>query len=252
MESLDVAVVGAGPYGLSVAAHLAPRLRVRVFGRPMQTWRELMPPDMLLRSDWDHTNLSAPDDRGTIDRWLRTTSETRTEPIPLPMFLRYADWFVDRFVPDIDHSWIDRIAAGNGGFVLRTDDGRFQEARHVVLAVGVTPFPFVPEVLRDLGSQHLSLAVDASEGDLLSGKRIIVVGGGQNGLEAALRACRSGAASVDVLVRSHIRWFAAHEPDSERGRAGTWLYRLAYPIGGLRSPSSEPASPASGALRAHA
>ena len=53
VDQLDVAVVGAGPYGLSIAAHLAPRARVRTFGQPMHTWRTLMPPDMLMRSHWE-------------------------------------------------------------------------------------------------------------------------------------------------------------------------------------------------------
>ena len=91
-EQLDVAIVGAGPYGLSVAAHL-PEGRVRVFGEPMHTWRTRMPPDMLLRSDWEETSLSAPNDAGTIDVWAREVGEPRQNPIPLQTFLRYADWF---------------------------------------------------------------------------------------------------------------------------------------------------------------
>jgi len=44
---LDTAVVGAGPYGLSVAAHAAARgSRTRVFGTPMQAWAEHMPVGM--------------------------------------------------------------------------------------------------------------------------------------------------------------------------------------------------------------
>lgn len=232
----EVAVVGAGPYGLSVAAHLAPRVRVCVFGRPMRTWRELMPPDMLLRSDWEHTNLSAPDDLGTIDRWTIETGEVRTEPLPLQMFLRYADWFVRRFVPDVDDSRITELGRFDDRFWLRTDDGRLVRARNVVLALGVTPFPFVPEVLRSLGPEHLSLAAQVQRPGSLDGRRVVVVGGGQNALEAALGAVRAGAASVDVLVRSRVRWFAGREPSEERGRIRTALCRLAYPIVGFGPP----------------
>jgi FAD-dependent urate hydroxylase len=52
-------VVGAGPYGLSTAAHLLGYgLKVSVFGTPFQLWRENMPRGMLLRSYWWATNLS--------------------------------------------------------------------------------------------------------------------------------------------------------------------------------------------------
>ena len=51
MNNYDVAVIGAGPYGLSVAAHLREQsLKVIVFGRPMSFWDRNMPVGMLLRS----------------------------------------------------------------------------------------------------------------------------------------------------------------------------------------------------------
>ena len=74
-HELDVAVIGAGPYGLSVAAHLAGRMGVRVFGRPMEIWHARMPPKMLLRSAWEETSLSAANDRGTIDEWAAEVGE---------------------------------------------------------------------------------------------------------------------------------------------------------------------------------
>ena len=69
-EQLDVAIVGAGPFGFSVAAWLDDR-RTRVFGSPMQTWRTLMPPDMLMRSAWEETSLSARGGRGSIDEFIQ-------------------------------------------------------------------------------------------------------------------------------------------------------------------------------------
>ena len=46
----DTVVVGAGPYGLSATAQLLGRgVKVAIFGRPLQLWREKMPRGMLLR-----------------------------------------------------------------------------------------------------------------------------------------------------------------------------------------------------------
>ena len=72
VDRIDTAVVGAGPFGLSVAAHASRRGSVRTFGEPMRTWRHLMPADMVLRSDWEHTNLSAPGRAGTLDAWVQS------------------------------------------------------------------------------------------------------------------------------------------------------------------------------------
>src|ERR1700722_1558411 len=59
--SIDVAILGAGPYGLSVASHLRARgIDFRIFGRPMQSWRAHMPIGMHLKSEGFATNLSDP------------------------------------------------------------------------------------------------------------------------------------------------------------------------------------------------
>ena len=56
---VEVAIVGAGPYGLSLAAHLnGAGIQTRVLGRPMDSWRSHMPQGMLLKSDPFASNLS--------------------------------------------------------------------------------------------------------------------------------------------------------------------------------------------------
>src|SRR5207248_6055962 len=58
----DVAVIGAGPYGLSTAAHLqAAGLDTRVFGEPMSFWRRHMPDRMLLRSSPTASSIADPE-----------------------------------------------------------------------------------------------------------------------------------------------------------------------------------------------
>ena len=136
-------MIGAGPFGLSVAAHLAHR-RTRAFGRPMETWRTRMPPDMRLRSDWEETSLSAPGDRGSISVWSRAAGEPREEPIPLQRFLRYSDWFRETFVPETDPSDVAGWSAAAACSAITTAAGDEADARDVVVAVGVTPFPYAP------------------------------------------------------------------------------------------------------------
>src|ERR1700737_3337868 len=52
MSHYETAIIGAGPYGLSLAAHLRHRgLSYEMFGQPMQSWSAFMPKGMLLKSE---------------------------------------------------------------------------------------------------------------------------------------------------------------------------------------------------------
>ena len=231
---LDVAVIGAGPFGLSIAAHL-PHRRVRVFGEPMQTWRTRMPPGMRLRSDWEKTSLSAAGGRGTIDEWVATGGGEREEPIPLASFLRYADWFREEFVADVDRADVARLDRAGDAYRLTTSGGEEAAARNVVFALGVTPFPHAPEPFAAAVGEGVSFATDVMSAEGLQGRRVVVVGGGQGGLEAAAVAARRGA-EAELVVRSAVRWFADHEPHHPRGRLQQRLFRLAYPAVGYGPP----------------
>jgi lysine/ornithine N-monooxygenase len=233
-ERLDVAIVGAGPYGLSVAAHLAGR-RARTFGEPMETWRTRMPPYMLLRSDWKETSLSAPGNLGSIDRWARVVGEDREEPIPLQKFLRYADWFRQTYVPEGDPSDVAALERAPDGYRLTTAAGDEVDAREVVVAVGAVPFAYAPPPLGDAVGGRVAFATSLQDYEPYRGRRVVVVGGGQGGLESASLAVRSGA-DVELVVRSSLRWFADREPHRPRGRVRQRLYRLAYPVVGYGPP----------------
>ncbi len=236
MEAFDTAIVGAGPFGLSIAAHLSRILGIIMFGEPMRTWRTLMPPDMLLRSDWEHTNLSAPNGAGTLEAWVRSGEGERVEPLPLQHFLRYAEWFHRSFVPQSDPADVARVDLADGGVRVTTVSGDEVQARNAVLALGVTPFPRVPPVLGASGDPRIHIVLERTGYDDLAGKRVAVIGAGNNGVESALLAHRADAASVELLVRSHVRWVTEREPHAPRGPVRQRLYDLAYPVVGFGPP----------------
>src|SRR5204863_5404324 len=63
-----MAVIGAGPHGLSMAAH-AHDAEVSVFGEPMEFWRTRMPTGMMLRSAPRASSIGHPSRTLTIERW---------------------------------------------------------------------------------------------------------------------------------------------------------------------------------------
>jgi cation diffusion facilitator CzcD-associated flavoprotein CzcO len=233
-DDLDVAVVGAGPFGLSVAACL-PGRKVRVFGEPMKTWATTMPRDMVLRSAWAETSLAAPRDEGSILGWAKREGVSTLGPIPLETFLAYADWFRERFVPEVDAADVATAARRDGGFDLTTAAGDTVGARTLVVAVGVTPFSWAPPAIAAVDDPRIRFAIDVRDFDELRGARVLVLGGGQAALEAAGRAARARA-TAELVSRSPIHWFADREPDRPRSPLRQRLYRLAYPAVGYGPP----------------
>jgi hypothetical protein len=69
----------------------------------------------------------------------------------------------------------------------------------------------------------------------LAGRRLMIIGAGQSGLEAAGMAAQAGA-SVELVSRSTVHWFRDREPYYPRSPLRQWLYRAAYPAVGYGPP----------------
>ncbi|MET8162924.1 NAD(P)-binding domain-containing protein [Streptomyces sp. NPDC005329] len=205
----DLLVVGAGPYGLSIAAHAAAAgLKLRVFGRPMASWRDNMPGGMFLKSEPWASNLSDPAARWRLDAYCATQGVTARhgEPIPVEMFARYGLWFARNAVPDVDERTVTRIVSRPGGFEAVTADGETVRARTVALAVGVMPFVEMPTALRGLSPDLVSHSSHHGDLDRFRGRDVTVIGGGQAALETAALLAEQGS-RVRVLARAdRLRW----------------------------------------------
>jgi FAD-dependent urate hydroxylase len=204
----DVAVIGAGPYGLSAAAHLiaADGVQVRVFGRPMSFWEEHMPAGMLLRSPWPACHLSDPAGGWTLNRYRAEHGYAFGEPVPLDRFVEYGRWFQRVLVPDVDHRMVRRLDWGSRGFTLELEDGELLAARRVIVAAGIAPFARRPPEFARLSSDLASHSVDHRDLGRFAGRRIVVIGGGQSALESAA-LLHERKADVEVLVpRPVVHW----------------------------------------------
>src|SRR6267143_602493 len=136
MTTCDVAIVGAGPYGLSAAAHLraANGLDIRVFGEPMSFWERHMPKGMLLRSPLAGSHLSDPYRSLTLQAYQAASGNQITAPLPLHRFTDYGRWFQSQAVPDLDPRKVDRVEKNGAGFHLTLEDGKAWKARRVIVA----------------------------------------------------------------------------------------------------------------------
>ncbi|MFJ5226895.1 FAD-dependent oxidoreductase [Streptomyces sp. NPDC088400] len=205
----DLVVVGAGPYGLSIAAHAAAAgLDLRVFGRPMASWRDNMPPGMYLKSEPWASNLSDPKDAFGLDAYAATQGVEVRHGVPLPVgfFASYGLWFAERAAPPVDDRTITAVEPCPGGFRLSVGDGDSVLARTVALAVGVMPFTDIPAPLRGLSRDQVSHSSHHADLTPFEGRDVTVIGAGQAALETAALLAEQGTA-VRVVARSdRLNW----------------------------------------------
>src|SRR5215211_1451780 len=154
----SVVVIGAGPYGLSAAAHLMQAgVSVRVFGEPMESWTHHMPKGMLLRSRWDASHIAEPDHAlglGTYEAELGL--ERHTEPVPLARFADYGRWFQEQAVPGLERRRVVHVFPDAHGFNVELDDGEMLRTERVVVAAGIIPFAWRPPQFASLPPELVS------------------------------------------------------------------------------------------------
>src|ERR1700740_1715157 len=104
MSRCDIAIIGAGPYGLAAAAHLrtVKGLDVHSFGEPMSFWERNMPVGMLLRSGWEASHIADPKQSLKLKAFQAATRQLFSTPVPLDRFVEYGQWYQQRAVPELD------------------------------------------------------------------------------------------------------------------------------------------------------
>ncbi len=211
-----VAIVGAGPYGLSVAAHLAAGgVEARVFGASMQTWREGMPSGMFLKSEGFASSLSDPGDTFTLGHYCRERGIPYADtgwPVPVEVFAAYGAEFARRFVPGRDGRSVVRVSRAGGGFRVELADGDAVAVGRVVLATGIGAFARVPEELARLPGSVLTHSSRHADYSAFAGRSVAVIGAGASALDAAAALRRAGASATLVTRRPEVRFYEAGRP----------------------------------------
>lgn len=228
-----MAIVGAGPHGLSVAAHLRhAKVPFVIFGEVMSFWQRHMPAGMLLRSERRGSHIADPEHRLTLDRYEAELGRTLPPRISLDDYIGYGQWFQQRAAPHVDLRRVARIERHDGQeFRLTLEDGDVERARRVVVATGLQGFAVRPGAFAGIPPELAPHSSQVREPAAYKGLDVAVIGAGQSALELATLLHEAGA-RVEVIARAPALRFT-----SGRGwLRNTVAHKLIYPPGEVGPP----------------
>ena len=214
-SKVDVVIVGAGPYGLSLASYLSDSgVERRIFGVPMRAWRD-MPPGMNLKSFGFATSIPSLRPHYTFPEYCRTRGLEDFEPISFTTFSEYGEWFQQQLVPDVETTLVSNIDRQGDAFEVTLNSGEVLQARRIIVAAGLSYFTRTPDMLKALPAGFVTHGSNTSKyvaNGQYAGRDIAVIGAGQTALEAAA-LLHEGGARVQILARRDVWW---SDPFKER------------------------------------
>ena len=230
----DLLVIGAGPYGVATAAYAKSRgLDVIVCGKFMEFWKRSMPDGLLLRSD-EKWHLDA-EQIHTFKEFIKEAGYTKEqiEPVPVSVFLEYADWFRDRKKLEIRDCYVTGLSGSAGAFKAKTDSGHAISAKRVVVAPGYRCFRKLPDdIVKLLPAGSFKHTSDHKNFEELKGKRCLIIGGRQSAYESAALIAELPAEKVFMSHRHKIPkfipsdWSVLEEMAENTSNEPAWWRRL--------------------------
>lgn len=230
MSKQLVAIIGGGPYGLSLASHLAARnVPHRIFGQPMAFWSQIARAGSrrYLKSYCFGTNISSPDPGSTFADYNEPRGLETFEPCSIANFAAYGLWFQERHAERIEPVDVASVSRRGEGYLLTLGNGEAVEASDVIVATGLANFARMPHALRALPGAVATHTAKVDSFAAFQGLEVAVVGSGQSALEAAALLHEAGASPRLLIRKPSTLWM------TRGSRTPTLWQRIRWPISAL-------------------
>ena len=227
----EIAIIGAGPYGLSLASYLREHNSdFQIFGEPMQFWRDHMPKGMHLKSDGFASNLYDPGGVYTLRRYCQEQEigyNDTMRPVELDTFVKYGIAFKEQFASNLRSNQVLNVAKTSRGFSLRLDNEETVGARKVVVAAGIRHFRYLPPQLEALPAEYVTHTSDHHDLTPFRNRNVVVLGAGSSATDVAALLHESGAKVQLVAREQNVRFHGA--ADAKR----SLFQKLRHPSSGI-------------------
>lgn len=225
---IPVLIVGAGPYGLSLANYMSELgLDFKIIGKPMELWRNHTFTDASLRSEMATSEIAHPHRTYSIQNFRAKNGlpiGISSERIGVKEYRQYVEWVLAQVPYDIQPEYLANLSKKKSYFQAELESGAVLEAKQVVIATGVAHHLNVPTEFSE--ASDVIHSYYTQEIEALQGKRVLVVGAGQSAAEA-MEVCRKND--------NQVHWYARKEPRfySEPLDLPKWIFNLVVKSAGL-------------------
>lgn len=184
-----IMIIGAGPYGISLAYELWERnIPFVIVGKPFDLWFNHTLDTMSIRSDRHTSEIYTRKNVFNLTSFIKRYDPKKAGSIirkrlPCQLFRAYLKEVLDKLPFDILEHKVNYVSKEGGLFTSELDNGQVISSESVVIATGITHHKIMPKPLAALEHSHVLHSWDVQEYDQWTNKKILVIGGGQSGAE---------------------------------------------------------------------